>query len=1114
MKRILLIVFTALMLPLLPFAQVTTSSMSGTISASNGEPLPGATITATHQPSGTRYSTTSQSGGRFNITNMRVGGPYEVGVTYVGLQPQTFPDINLRLAETFVLDATMQAAAATLENVVVSTTGRNSILNANRTGAVTNVGRREIERLPSISRSINDLSRLTPQSNGAAVGGGNYRQNQITVDGAEFNNAFGIGSNLPAGGSPISLDALEEISVNITPFDVRQSGFIGSALNAVTRAGTNNFNASAYTFFRSEKQQGNKVGKNEIITQRRDYKQYGARVGGPIIKNKLFFFLNYENEKDVRPGQQKFASTADRPFVATNSSIARPTATELDMISTYLKSTYEYETGAYQGYDFEDTRVKYLARVDWNINDNHRFNVRYSHVDSKTPSFVSTSFGSTGIQNATGNRQDNYALHFKNSNYFQENNFYSFAAELNSKLGKFANTLRFSRNRQNEPRSTESATFPFVDILKDNRTFTSFGYEPFSFGNLRDVKITSIVDNLIWSAGKHNFTVGAQADFTNTKNGFQPLGASYYRFATWEDFVGGAKPLDFTQTYSLLPNFAQAFPSFKFSQYSIYGQDEIALTTKFRLTAGLRADLTTYPNVTEVKTNPLVAALTFENGAKINTGKLPKPTINWAPRVGFNWDIKGDRSFQVRGGTGIFTGRVPFVWIVGQSGNSGMLQVTQNYNGQTNTPGPFNPDPAAYRPATVPQAGTVIPSTVTAFSQDFKNPQTWKTTLGIDRRLPGGLVGSLEAIYNRDIRVTYSRNVNLVDPQPLNVSGYPDNRLFYPNPFNQRYINPLTAAIRSSTNPNPGTPVPNGDARGTQSLTAIVTGNEKQGHYYSITARLEKQFTKGFFGQVAYTYSDAENLYEGAGDQPVNTWNLIPSVNGPNFPTLGTANFVVPHRVIVSLSYRKEYLKHLGTTLSLFFQGSHQGRFSYLYGGDFNRDGANNDLIYIPKDASEITFAPSTIGSGTSAVTYTAQQQSDRFFSYIEQDKYLKKHKGEYAERSGGLLPWRNQVDVRFLQDIFTNIGGKRNTLQLSIDVFNFGNLLNSNWGAIQTTNVSSGQILVPTNTATLTTGGTTRPTFRLANDIVGPDTGTFRDILGITSTYYMQFGLRYIFGQ
>lgn len=1109
-KRILLTILV--LVPFLMYAQVTTSSITGTVKQAAGEALTGATISATHTPSGTKYSTSSQAGGRFNISNMQVGGPYEVTITYVGLQPARFNDIYLRLSESFVLDATMQTSTTALAEVVVSTTGRSSILNANRTGAVTNIGRREIERLPTISRNINDLSRLTPQANGQSVGGGNYRQNQITVDGAEFNNAFGIGGNLPAGGSPISLDALEEISVNITPFDVRQSGFIGSALNAVTRAGTNNFSGSAYTFFRTDKQQGNQVGKDEFIKQRRDYKQYGARIGGPIIKNKLFFFLNYENEKDIRPGQQKFAATPATPFTGTGN-IARPTAAELDMISGYLKTKYDYETGPYQGYDFEDTRVKYLARVDWNINTNHRLNVRYSHVDSKTPSFVSSSLGSTNINNAVGNRGDIQALHFKNSNYFQENNFYSFAVELNSKLfGKFSNTLRYSKNRQNEPRSTESSIFPFVDILKADRILTSFGYEPFSFGNLRDVKISSIVDNLVWTSGKNTFTTGFQADFTDTKNGFQPLGASYYRFASWEDFVNGIKPLDFTQTYSLLPNFQQAYPSFKFAQYSLFGQDEIAISSKFRLTVGLRADLTTYPDVTEVKTNPLVAALNFENGVKINTGKLPRPAINWAPRLGFNWDVKGDRSLQVRGGTGIFTGRVPFVWIVGQSGNSGMLQVTENYNGQTNTPGPFNPDPAAYRPANVPQAGTVIPSTVTAFSENFKNPQTWKTTLGIDKRLPGGLIGSLEAIYNRDIRVAYSRNVNLVNPKELNVSGYPDSRLFYPQFNTERYLNPLISgkAVAPGTRRNPNAALTS--SNDASAFTSIVTGNEYRGYYYSITARLEKQFTRGFFGQVAYTFSDAKNLYEGSGDQPVNTWNLIPSVNGPNSPSLGTPNFIVPHRFIVSLSYRKEFLKHLGTTLSLFYEGSNQGRFSYLYGGDFNRDGANNDLIYIPKDASEITFAPLTVGSGTSAVTYTPEQQSDRFFSYIEQDKYLRKHKGEYAERNGGLLPWRNQVDVRFLQDIFTTVGGKRNTLQFSIDIFNFGNMLNSNWGIVQTTNAPNGQILVPTNTSSLVPGGSTKPTFRLATDVVAPGASTFRNILGLSSTYYMQFGLRYIF--
>lgn len=1108
LKRILTLLVLAVLSGQCLNAQITTSSITGTAKNSNGEALVGATITATHTPSGTRYTTVSQQGGQFNISNMRVGGPYEVAISYVGLKSKEFTDITLKLGEAYALDAVLETSAAALESIVVSTIGRNSILNSKRTGAITNVGRRELERLPTITRTLSDFTRLTPQSNGPAVGGGNYRQNYITVDGSDFNNAFGIGGNLPAGGAPISIDALEEFSINITPFDVRQSNFIGSSLNAVTRSGTNNFQGSAYYYFRSEKQQGNKVGKEQFLKQRRDYKQIGARVGGPIIKNKLFYFLSYEDEKDVRPGQQKFAATSSAPF-GSASNIARPTVAELDAISAYLKSKYEYETGPYQGYDFAFPRTKYLARIDWNISDHHRLNIRYNNVQSKSPSFVSTSNGSAGtLANNIGNRQDINALHFKNSNYYQENNFYSISAELNSTFGKVANILRISRNNQNEPRSSDSKVFPFVDVLKDGLYFTSFGYEPFSYGNLRDVLIYSAFDNLTWTSGKHNFLVGGQFDWTNTKNGFQPYGTSYYRFASWDDFVNGVKPLDFTLTYSLLPNFQQAYPTFKFMQYALYGQDEIALNKDFKLTVGLRADLTTYPNVTEVKENPLVSTLTFAKGIKINTGNLPKPAVSFSPRIGFNWDVNGDRSYQIRGGTGIFTGRVPFVWIVGQSGNSGMLQVTQNFNGQANTPGPFNPDPAAYRPATVPQAGTVIPSTITAFSEDFKNPQSWKTSLGIDRKIAGGWVGTLEFIYNRDTRVLYSKNVNLVDPQPLNISGYPDNRLIYPSSNAQKYINKLTSTGQPSSS-------------ATNAFSAILSDNENKGYYFSATAKLEKQFSGGFFGQIAYTYTLASNLYEGNGDQPVNTWNLINSINGPNTPSLGIPGYVVPHRVIGAISYKKEYFKHLATTISLFYEGANQGRFSYVYSGDLNRDGGfNNDLIYIPKDPSEITFGNGTNSTGTAAnvviggVTYTPQQQSDLFFKYLEQDKYLRKYKGQYAERNGVLFPWRNQFDIKFVQDIFKTVAGRRNTLQFSLDIFNFANLLNSRWGITQTQNAGGGQILILQNASSLTPGGTTKPIFRLATDRNKPISETFRDNLSLSSTYYMQFGLRYIFGQ
>ena len=1096
---------------------VTTSSINGIITDPQGGPLPGANVIAIHEPSGTEYGMSTNENGRFNIPNMRVGGPYKVTISFLGNETMNFESIYLKLGEPYTLNAKMKEGGVELGEVVIADV-KDKLMSSERNGASTSVSNRQIMTLPTITRSINDMTRLTPQAtstNNGAIGGGNYRQNYITIDGSDFNNTFGIGTNLPANGSPISLDALEEISINITPFDIRQSGFIGSAINAVTRSGTNNFSGSAYTFFRNENQQGNKVGDNpEFIKQNLQVSQYGARLGGPIIKNKLFFFLNFEKENRTAPGQQNQASTPQLPYDPANPNVARPTTADLDMISDYLQATYGYSTGSYQGYDFISERTNILGRIDWNITKNHRLNVRYSQVESKNPSFVSTS--RSPLAGFSQTRTSLFALPFRNSNYYQEANFYSFAAELNSLLGgRFSNTLRGTITHQNDPRSSDSEVFPFVDILQPdgantNVPYTSFGYEPFTFGNLRDVKTYSVVDNFSWTTGIHNITVGAQVDFSSTKNGFQRFGTGYYTFANWNDFISGANPRDYAITFSLQPGYEQAFPRFKFAQYSVYGQDEISLSDRLRITAGLRLEMPTYLDVKEIKTHPLVAQLAFENGETIDTGILPDTKLLFSPRVGFNYDVKGDRSIQLRGGTGIFTSRVPTVWVVSQSGDAGLLQFTQTFIGQANTPGPFSPDPTAYLPATPPTAGTAIPSTISAVDPNFKFPQTWKTSLAVDVALPYGLVGTVEAIYNKDLIIAKGRNPNLVAPQPLNVSGYPDNRPIYPNLVRDKFINPLTSATPSPTNPNPSTAVPTGDTRGTQAFNPVILDNAHKGYYWSVTTKLEKQFDKGFSAFLAYTKSSSRVIYDGIGDQLLNTWSLTPLSGNANNPEMGYAGYVVPSRIVGAVTYRKEYLKHLATAISLVYEGSSQGRFSYTYSTDFNRDGQTNDLIYIPRDASEIEFVPLTIGTGPTAITYSPQEQSDLFFQYVEQDEYLKDHRGEYAERNGAKYPWRNQVDVRLIQDIFTNVGGKGNTLQFTIDIFNFGNFLNKDWGIVKSLN--TGAILAPTNTAALTPGGTQVPQFRLATFSGAPISKTFRENVSLVSTYYMQFGIRYIF--
>ncbi|WP_324671923.1 TonB-dependent receptor [Hymenobacter sp. GOD-10R] len=1132
MKQIRLLHLLLLLLTLLSvhtgWSQgTTTSSMSGVITDQSGAGLPGATVIAVHTPTNTQYVAPTNSDGRFNLQNMRVGGPYTVRVTFVGYQDVTREGIYLTLGQTQRLDINLSETSTQLAGVTVTGTDPRSILNAERSGSVTNIGTQELQRLPSITRNLNDFLRLTPQSSGTnagAIGGGNYRQNNVTVDGADFNNNFGIGGNLPAGGNPISLDAIEEITVNVTPFDVRQSNFIGSAVNAVTRSGTNNFSGSVYTFWRNQNQQGNRVGPDEFVKQKLDDKQYGFRLGGPIIKDKVFFFVNAERRDATSPGQQNLASTDALPFGGPNtpSNIVRPTETRLNEISNYLREQYGYETGPYQGYSFKSQRTNILGRVDWNINTNNRFTVRYSQVTSKAPSFVSTS--RSPLTAFTNTRLSNFALPFANSNYYQEQNLYSLAAELNSTIrGKFFNTARFTYTNQNDPRSSDSEVFPFVDILEQGNPYTSFGYEPFTYGNLREVKTFSGVDFVNFSLGRNNITAGIQVDVQNTRNGFQRFGTSYYTFDSWDAFRTGGNPSSFALTYSLLPGFEQAYPRFKFAQGSVYAQDEFTVNDKLRLTAGLRLERNMYLDVNEIQTHPLVASLTFANGEHIDTGTLPNNRTLWSPRFGFNYDVKGNRTLQIRGGSGIFSGRVPTVWLVAQSGDSGLLQFTTTATATATAPitdRKFDPNPAAYRPQDVPTPGTQVPSTVSTTDRNFRNPQVWKSSLAVDAQLPGGVVGTLEGIYNKDLIVALGRNPNLVDPQALNIVGYPDKRNIYPNSVSTRFINPLTSA--SAANPNQ--PVANGNASGTQAFNPVVLYNRHKGYYWSASAKLDKRFSNGIVASAAYVRSQQKVLFDGSGDQLLNTWSNTAIINNSNNPELSYSNYVVPSRFIVSLSYRKEYIKHLGTQISVFYEGSTQGRFSYIYGGDFNRDGQTNDLLYIPKDATEINFSDFNYGTAAAPKTYTAAQQSELFFRYLEQDEYLNSHRGQYAERNGAKFPWRNQFDVRFAQDIFASTGDKRNTLQFTIDVFNFGNLLNRNWGLVQTLNtVSNGNaailvptnITAPTNNPTLplyTPNGTVRPTFRLATDRNQPVTTTFRNTIALASTYYMQFGLRYTF--
>ena len=1087
--------FSFLLLMLLVFgqavnAQVTTSSLSGNISDGNGA-LPGTTVVVTHVPTGTVTGSVTDGKGDYRLHNLRPGGPYKVSFSFMGYKTQEHQDVTLVLADVYVLNAQLEQDSQFLNEVVVIGNPATSNMNSERAGAITNITSRDMAMMPTVSRSINDMTRLTPQANGTSIGGGNYRQNFVTVDGAAFNNAFGIGTNLPGGGSPISIDALDQISVSLTPYDVRQSGFIGGAINAVTKSGTNEFRGSAYHYRTDDRMRGNKVEDSYFSNPPSETKLYGVTFGGPIMKDKLFFFVNFETENTAAPGPARVASTNG---AASGQTIARPTDAELMEISDYLRTNYGYETGPYQGYSFESPGKKFLARMDWNINKNHQINLRYSYMDGKTPFDPSAS---SAYNLGTGGRNGMNAMWYQNSGYFQETNFSSLSGELNSRFmdGKLNNTLRITYSYQYEPRSTGGKTLPFVDIMKDGTAFTSFGTELFSYGNLREVKTYNITDEVKFNIGSNSITAGISLETNHTKNGFQRQGTGHYVFESWDDFKNGENPIFYTITYSNAPGYAQAFPSFKFNQFSFYLQDEIKINNRFNITGGIRFDLPFYPEYPEaLQEHPMISELSF-NGTKYNTALMPETKLMISPRLGFNYDVIGDRKIVVRGGTGIFTGRAPFVWICSQSGDAGMLQGALTWTGKANTPGPFNPEINAYLPAQQAKAGTQIPTGgFTIMDPDFKFPQAWKSSLAVDFKLPYGFNASIEGVYNKDINAVMVRNMGLVDPVQMNISGYPDKRMMYPNSA-ERYIHRLDGAGQPS-------------ATGGNGAQPLLFHNVKDnGYYASLTFKLEKQMWEGLSGMIAYTRSWAQSLHDGSGDQALSLWRGYVTRHGSNTPELGNSSFVMPNNLIGAISYR-----YRGFTTSLFYVGNEDGRASYTYSNNIVQDGNTFNgvnLLYVPKSASEITFVDRIVNG---AVTHTAQQQSDAFFAYVGQDPYLKTRKGQYAEKNALVYPWTHRFDVKFTQDFSVKAGNTHHMLQLGLDITNVGNLLNSDWGhrwsAYQT------QLLQVTNSSAVSPTGNVAPAFTL-NPVAGTNdlpAETFRKSVGAASTYRMQFSVRYFF--
>jgi hypothetical protein len=946
---------------------------------------------------------------------------------------------------------------------------------------------------------LQDFTKLEPTANGLSFGGRSSQYNNVTVDGANFNNSFGLSGTLggQTGSQPISLDAIEQIQVNVSPYDVRQGGFSGAGVNTVTRSGTNEFKGSVYTYLKNENTQGYKVGNATVPKTPITFNLRGFSLGGAIIKNKVFFFVSAEQVRQELPATSFIASDASHPVTSGSVSIAN--ADTLKQLSNYLQTKYGYSTGAFQNYNQKTQSDKITAKIDWNIDNKNTLTIKYNYLKSSADQFPSTSRnGFSGF--AAGQQPGNLAMPFQNSGYVINNNFNIFIAELNTRLSnKASNKFQIGYTQLKDFRSPQgNSNMPLVDILLNNNVYTTFGYEPFTYNNKLNTDVFQFSDIFTMYKGSHEITVGTQNYFRKYLNGFAPAYQGLYQFNSLTDFYNNAPAKAYALQYSALKNGAFPFAKAGVNELGLFGQDKWRVTNNFTFTYGLRIDYSHYTGTFDQ--NPDFAALSFVNGAKYDVGKQPKSRPLFSPRLGFNWDAMGDKSLQVRGGAGIFSGPPPFVWISNQASNNGVQFGSKIFTGTTAVQ--FNENPDTYRPTA---GGANTSYSIAVSDNNFKYPSVLKGGLAFDKKFKNDWVLTLEGTYTKDINAVYYSNINLNESNAYALGGA-DKRLRYLTLKNQNLpigsSNPAYDSTykyyygSSASNPNIG--------------NAILMKNSKKGFSYTTTVRVQKTF-KDLYLSVAYTYAKSKNTAEG-GSTAGGLWSGRPVVGNPNTDNLANASWYQPHRVVAFASYKLSYAKYFATSVGVYFEAAPVGVTSYVYNGDVNGDGNSNDLIYIPKSSSEITLVKTNsggLGTGSSSDVRTPAQMWAQLNSFINQDRYLAAHRGQVAAANAVVLPFFKKLDLNVTQDISVKTGKERHTLRLSLDILNIGNLLNKEWGIIKSP--------VSTNFLRyegLGADGKTPAysfTYQDATNQI-PLVNSFSNSTGIGSRWQMQFGVRYLF--
>lgn len=1105
MKKILkvyLLLIAVFAVVLSGYAQVTTSSISGTVKSDKDELLVGVTIQAEHTPTGTKYFTVTNNLGVYVLPAVRVGGPYTIKASFIGLSNKTITDVSTSLGATTNVNFVMNEETTNIDEVIVMST-KSSVFSKERTGATQQFSKRDVQSIPIMgARTIDGITKYNSNGNGSSFGAQDSRLNNFTIDGSVFNNGFGLGSSAQAGGrtgsSAISLDAIEQLQVNIAPYDIRQSGFTGAGINAITRSGSNKIEGSVYQTQRdnSSKFVGDNAYGTPVTASKFDEKVQGVRIGLPIIKNKLFFFGNFETLEKTEPGTT-WTSTGS-PL--GGSQVSRPTYAAMETLSEFMGEKYNYQTGPWEGYSNTNSSEKFLIRLDWNINDNHKLTARYVHHNSDAEINISNSTSA-----GNGNRTTSaLAMAFQNSGYIIMDNTRSAVLELNS---KFSNTLHndliLGYDKQIENRKYRSQMFPTIDIKEGTSTLLSVGFDPFTPGNKLDYNTFHITDNLTKYAEKHTITAGFNFEKYKSNNLFFPASNGVYIFNSLTDFYAAANeslanggqpsttalPARFQFRYSALPGAVEPLQVLKTTRLDLYVQDQYTVNDRLKVSVGLRNAIVSFEQ-TSIE-NPAITAMTFVNGEKHNTSTMPTTQVLWEPRFSFNYDVFGNSNTQLRGGSGVFTGRPPYVFISNQIGNNGVLTGYIDSDNTGATKYGFTTDPAKYYTPATPTLPTTFDIALTA--EDYKFPQVWKTNVAVDQKLPLGFIGTVEYIYNKNLNAVHYYDANL--DAPTGKFAGVDQRSMYAR---------TDAGVRINDNVS----------------NAIVLTNKDGSYFNSLTLKLEYPYKKGVFGSFAWTISNAKD-YMSAGSIASGSWKGARTVNGNNEINLSRSDFVSPNRLVGLLGYKIEYGKKYGgaTSISIGYVGNQGSPFSYTISGDMNGDKiSGNELMFIPLNGSDIKFKniiASDLNSSLkekpegNVVTYTDAQQQAALEAYISQDEYLSAHRGQYAKRNGSVLPMLHRFDLSVVQDLNIYVKGSKNTFQIRVDILNFGNMLNNKWGVSQ--RVTNPSVLAYQTTVN------NEPVYKLATQTLPDGKVLIKDTYSRNSSVFdvwtAQLGIRYIFG-